>query len=789
MGNYYYNCDKNEQINRDKIISADLNIYVCGNINTFSNEEDEFYLFDMTAWRNNNVLDQIFDKMDKTNNGSIQLNDSNNIQYQYKFRQKIKDNKIYNAFLFLNKADEKFLDFLFEHLYEIDIKNENKNVILFYGEDHEIINCLKKLEEKSAETIPFLIIINNSEYNDDLKYINYIPNINKIKSTLEKENENISENELFNLCEKALVNYINMKLFRIDMYYNQLGYNLNMINPMDETYLKIKVYITIGLFGYSGCGKSTLINLVFNELVAKTSPSSVDVTTKCKEYYLPIPKNDDEDIGQIRFLDLPGISGEKNYHNIVKPELIKKLQKYRRKMEQIDVALFFIPNGNIREFTDVGLELVDLLKENNIKIIFVVNGEIKESDKKTKSQKIRNQLKDKGVLNQDLSNIIYTNFYQNCKHTKKEGISKLFENIIKEIEIKDKKFKVEDLNIENYNEKLNNLSKCNRIFENYSNMKAIKEKAKVNANLSVTGYSALALGSSAISLVVPVDDYALTIGYQVAMVYTIFNIYELKPRDYNIVDIIITGGNRIERKEKIKQEIKKNENSDEQENKENSQSFIGGVKKIKNSAIYAGQYGIKKVAAKEAEKVVVEKTIKTVVTDTIEIAALNTATNSMETLLVNTAEKAVTNSIEKIALESSKQLVQSGLKEGANIMVDIAKEGFIGVMEEGGEQILVSGSKESVKTITETILIKQGGKPWLINLGKVVPIIGTVISASMNTYTTAILGKRMVDKLDKEFEDNQQRQVDLIKGIIYGIFNIIEQMKSIIEDEHNEIKF
>jgi len=135
MGNYYYNCDKNEQINRDKNISADLNIYVCGNINTFSNEEDEFYLFDMTAWRNNNVLDQIFDKIDKTNNGSIQLNDSNNIQYQYKFRQKIKDNKIYNAFLFLNKADEKFLDFLFEHLYEIDIKNENKNVILFYGED------------------------------------------------------------------------------------------------------------------------------------------------------------------------------------------------------------------------------------------------------------------------------------------------------------------------------------------------------------------------------------------------------------------------------------------------------------------------------------------------------------------------------------------------------------------------------------------------------------------------------------------------------------------------------
>ena len=38
------------------------------------------------------------------------------------------------------------------------------------------------------------------------------------------------------------------------------------------------------------------------------------------------------------------------------------------------------------------------------------------------------------------------------------------------------------------------------------------------------------------------------------------------------------------------------------------------MQKIQNSAIVAGQFGIKKVATKEAEKVVVEKTIKTVVT-------------------------------------------------------------------------------------------------------------------------------------------------------------------------------
>ena len=785
MGNKESNTNKNEQMNMDKDISGDLNIYVCGNINTFLNCTDGF---NFTASRNYFVLEQIFDKTNKINNGNIELSDSCGMYYQYESRKKIKDKKIYNAFLFLNKADEEFLDILFEHLYEIDIKNEKKNVIIFFGDENDIIQSINKFEEKSAETVPFLIIVNNSEYNEKLKYINYIPDLDKIKMILKKENEKLSEDELSTLSEKALINYINMKLYRIDMYYNQLGYNLNMINPMNETYLKIKVHITIGLLGYSGCGKSTLINLAFNELVAKTSPSSVDVTRQCQEYYFPIRETDDEDIGQIRFLDFPGIFEEKNYKNIVKPELIKKLKEYKENMEQIDVALFFISNGNNREFTETGLELVDLLKENNIEIIFVVNGPTDEETKKTKNQKIRNQLRDKGVLDKDLKNIIYTNFLQNFKRTKKEGISKLFENIIKAIEIKDKKFKIEDLNIENYNEQLNYLSKCNRTFEHYGNMNAIKDKARLKANLSVAGYSALSLGTSAISIVVPVVDCALTIGYQVAMVYTIFNIYELKPKDYNIVNIIITGGSNIERKK-----IKEIEKPNEKEKNKNSELFNGGVKEVikdtSNGAIFAGQYGIRTVATKEAGKVVIEKTVQTVVKDTIEIAAIKSTTNTMEVLLANAVEKTVTNSVEKIAIESSKQLVKTGLEEGTNIMINVAKEAFIGVAEEGGEQILVSGYKESIKTITETIIIKQGGKPWLINLGKAVPFIGAVLSAALNTYSTAILGKRMVDKFDEEFDNNQQRQVDLIKGIIYGLYNIIEQIHLIIEDEKNETKF
>jgi predicted GTPase len=115
-----------------------------------------------------------------------------------------------------------------------------------------------------------------------------------------------------------------------------------MINPMNEIYLKIKINVTIALVGYSGCGKSTLINLVFKELVAKTSTSATDVTTKCSEYYLPVNDSGDNDIGQIRLLDFPGISEDDNYHLVVEPEIKNKMKEYKDNMEQIDVALFLL---------------------------------------------------------------------------------------------------------------------------------------------------------------------------------------------------------------------------------------------------------------------------------------------------------------------------------------------------------------------------------------------------------------------------------------------------------------
>ena len=53
-----------EMMNEDKNLSGDLNIYICGNINTFLNCEDGF---NFIASRNYYVLEQIFDKNNKAN--------------------------------------------------------------------------------------------------------------------------------------------------------------------------------------------------------------------------------------------------------------------------------------------------------------------------------------------------------------------------------------------------------------------------------------------------------------------------------------------------------------------------------------------------------------------------------------------------------------------------------------------------------------------------------------------------------------------------------------------------
>jgi len=629
------------------------------------------------------------------------------------------------------------------------------------------------------------------------------------------------------------------KLYRMDLYYNQIGYNLNLINPLNDMIGRIKSNLTIGLVGYSGCGKSTLINLIFNELVAKVSTSATDVTTQCTEYYLPIQNinENEQNIGQIRFLDFPGITEDSNYENIVEPKIENKIKEYKNNYEQIDIALFYIPNGVVREITNSGKKLMKLLHKNKIKIIFIINGECKNFLLEDKKNKLKNCIREietnnnNNILNEDFSNFIHTDYYQYFDSISKEGISTILKKIL---EISKKgliNFNIKEITSENFNEQLDYLKKNNRIFQLYENISVFKKSAKIKATFSVLGYSALSCGTSALSLIVPVVDSVISIIYQIGMVYNILYIYELNSRDYNITNIILSGGNTIEN-----ENLNMNENNNEEELTNGKiRETVGDISKV---AVQGSKYGIECIAKKEAEKKIIKTITTSMVKEKTSLSLLNISGNTIsstgnsitkktiektiETKLVNSlADKGIKEGTKRLLSESVKQtyskqllnvgsqMIQSEIGDEASKMIfkkaskKIIDEGITKISKTsteyltyntayntvtslGGGETFFLASKETTKEITEKIVIKEGGKSWLVNLGKYVPFIGAGISAIMNTYSTAKIGYKLVSKFDEEFDLNKQRKVDMLKGRIYSLLNIckqIEQINSLIENE------
>ena len=73
----------------------------------------------------------------------------------------------------------------------------------------------------------------------------------------------------------------------------------------------------------------------------------------------------------------------------------------------------------------------------------------------------------------------------------------------------------------------------------------------------------------------------------------------------------------------------------------------------------------------------------------------------------------------------------------------------------------------------------------MINLGKALPFIGAGISAIMNTFSTDKIGHKLVTELEEEFENNRQRKVDILRGKVLGIYNIIDQIRYLIQIHGN----
>ena len=716
--------DSSKEFNKDISIKGDINLYICGKINPNTDGIEDIM--------NYTILKKLFGEF--VDNGKIRANNFMNNIYPYENRKldkKLKNSQIkgknYNAFLFFNEVNEMFSKILIEeHLYEMDRKNKNNNIIIYFGENEYIKEAIERLSKKSEEMLPFLIIVKNTSiYSEELKYINYIPNLESIKNLLKSENQSYNDDQIKTICEKALFKFIITKIFRMDMYYNQLGYNLNMLNPLNEINSKIKIHLTIGLVGYIGCGKSTLINLLFNQLVSRASSSSNEVTTKCSEYYLPINIDSDNE-GQIRFLDFPGIKNDDNYYNIIEPEIKRKINEYQNNKEQIDLVLFYIPYS-FRNLNKTCLELINLLNSKKIKFLFIINGPSTSFSLEVIKYNLRKKINNNEILNNDFSNLINTNYYQNYNDKDKTGISLIIENIIDIIKIKDKNFRIKDITVDNYTQKLNELKKLTRLFELYEDMSELRDSIRAKSNWIVAGFSALSFGASA--LFFAASRYP-SFRFQESMINSIFSLYQLDPSKYKIFDIISSGGDIIELKDEYnpKNEKKYNDNN-------NIEKEITHNKIIKSS--------------------------------------LNTQKESEENESILTTSA----SIKKLESESSKELIEQEIEEERKIAIKATKDAIIAASKEYTDSTLKLG------IINYSILFMDiiYGKPNSGNFLEFLPFVSTFV----NTYSTAIIGQKLVTKLDEEFENSKQRMVDILKGKVLGMDNIIDQLNNLIKINKN----
>ncbi len=527
---------------------------------------------------------------------------------EYSFKNNGEDDKkIYNIFFFkYDKIDYNFAKVLCFYLFENDSENERKNVIISFGFEDIIKKAIKELKDKCPVAVPFLIFIDNYEYTDNLDYENYIPNINTLKKFLRENDQNMKEDNVNKNSRKIFYEYLAKKLYRICAYYNEMGFNLNLVEILNGKNTKINFNLNIALMDHSGGGKSTLLNLVFNELVSRTSASSKDVTTKCSEYYLPIKNNyekNNENIGQIRFIDFPGVSEEKCDQE---QYIINTIKEYKKNFEQIDIALFYIDNRLGRELSPKSLKLIKFLNEYKIKILFIINGGIDKTKFDIKKTSLKSAIDNDEIINEDFNNIISTHYYQFFDKKKREGITNIFEKIKEIIKIKDKSFNVNSLSRQNYLQQFDILRKSSRVFEVYNNLEEMIESKKIKAYKLVIVYSLLTAVTSFLTMVVPIVDSVLVYTYQFHMIAHLLKLYGFNSDEYDKWEILFSGGNTIKKKANAQVE----------------EYLTNSAKLVTNTAVFGGKEFIQKQGMNSAE-IIPEKTITTSTQKIIEDTLVN----------------------------------------------------------------------------------------------------------------------------------------------------------------------
>ena len=376
------------------------------------------------------------------------------------------------------------------------------------------------------DKIPFLIIYNSLEKNDTnvLRHINFIPKLSC------KENKDNIKN----------------KLISIDAYYNEKGTLYKDIFKNISTSLSINII----LIGKMGAGKTTFINTSFGELVSKSSSSMKSVTSKCIEYLLPYNLQDEKCRGRIKLIDTPGFKDEKTV-NEVKNTIKTYIDNANDTKDIVHCALYFLKDGDrIFPFEN---QIFDYLFEQKIEIFFVVTKHIdKENRTKLSIMDYFKKIKPENIINVNLVKIVPESSEEEEEDEDElsiihiKGIGKVYKAIYNFFtpEI------YNDLLFENLKrpntieEKLKILKTISFLFKEFNSIEDIKKGCHSQGINTVSTYSCLAGACGFIPI--PFADIAPVIGFQILMILSLEDIYEIPREQYNIKDILLLGGSSIE---------------------------------------------------------------------------------------------------------------------------------------------------------------------------------------------------------------------------------------------------